>query len=83
MMTHEDSVELSQLIGAMKRAKSTVTSSSGQVQGIGSKYAGTTDEMIVGAGVKCLFQALYWLEQAIETFELPVRKSREGKGGVR
>ena len=76
-MTREDCVGLSQLIGAVKRAKSTVTSSAGQIMAIGQKYAGTTDEMIAGAGVKSLFQARYWLEQATGTLELSVKKSRE------
>ena len=82
MMTQQDCTGLAQLIGAIKRAKSTVTSSAGQIQNIGSKYAGTTDAMIAEAGVKSLFQARYWMEQAIETLELSVRKSRERKGGL-
>ena len=82
MMTKKDCTELSQLIGAVKRAKSTVTASAGQILDIGSRYAGTPDEMIVGAGVKSLFQARYWLEQAIGTFELTVKKSRT-EGGAK
>lgn len=82
MMTREDCVGLSQLIGAVKRAKSTVTSSAGQIMSIGQKYAGTTDEMIVGSGVKSLFQARYWLEQAVETLEMAAGKHRARKGGT-
>ena len=82
MMTRGDCADLSQLIGAVKRAKSTVTSSAGQIMSIGQKYAGTTDEMIAGAGVKSLFQARYWLEQAVETLEMAAGKHRARKGGA-
>ena len=83
MMTHEDSVKLSQLIGAIKRAKSTVTVTAAQIVKLNGRYAGTPTAVVNEAGVKSLLQARYWLEQAIETFELPVGKSREGKGGAR
>ncbi len=82
MMTREDCVGLSQLSGAVKRVKSTGTSSAGQIMAIGQKYAGTTDEMIAGAGVKSLFQARYWLEQAVETLEMAAGKHRARKGGA-
>ena len=82
MMTRGDCADLSQLIGAVKRAKSTVTSSADQIMSIGQKYAGTTDEMIAGAGVKSLFQARYWLEQAVETLEMAAGKHRARKGGA-
>ena len=82
MMTHEDRVGLSQLIGAVKRAKSTVASSAGQILNIGRKYGGTTDEMLADAGFKCLFQAKYWLEQAVDTLNHAAGKSRPRKGGA-
>ena len=68
-MTHEDSVALSQIVGAIKRARSTVLSSAGQIQTIAKRNAGTRAEMLCTAGVKCLFSGRYWLDQAVETLE--------------
>ena len=81
MMTHEDCVNLSQLIGSVKRAKGTVTAAAAQIAQLSGRYAGTV-AMVNGAGVKSLVQARYWLEQAIETFELTVKKSRT-EGGAK
>ena len=82
MMTARDCAELSQLIGSVKRAKNTVRSAAAQISELDVRYAGTADEMINEAGVKSLVQARYWLEQAIETFELTVKKSRT-EGGAK
>ena len=81
MMTHEDCVNLSQLIGSGKRAKGTVASAAGQIRELDRRYAGTSAEMINEAGVKSLLQGLYWLEQAVDTLELSVKNSR-AKGGA-
>ncbi len=77
MMTKEDCTELSQLVGAVKRARATIKSSSAQIYRISSHYAGTATEQLNVAGIKCLFQAEYWLNQAIETLELSIRTSRK------
>ena len=82
-MTKEDCDHLSQLIGGIKRASSTVKSAGGQILSVNERYAGTSTEQLNQAGVKCLVQARYWLEQATGTLELSVKKSRESLGGVK
>lgn len=74
-MTHEDSVALSQIVGAIKRARSTILSSAGQIQTIAKRNAGTSEEMLYTAGIKCLFSGLYWLDQAVETFGHVTRRA--------
>ena len=81
MMTKEDCTELSQLIGAVKRARSTIKSSAAQIYRLSSHYAGTSTEQINVAGVKSLLQSEYWLNQAIETLDISLRKCREALEG--
>lgn len=76
-MSKEDCTELSQLVGAVKRARSTIKSSSSQIFRISSHYAGTATEQLNAAGIKCLFQAEYWLNQAIDVLGLSLEKSRK------
>lgn len=76
-MTHEDSVALSQIVGAIKRARSTVLSSAGQIQTIAKRNAGTSAEMLCTAGVKSLLSAVYWLDQAVETIEHVTKRRKE------
>ena len=79
-MSKNDCDHLSQLIGGIKRAASTVKSTAMQILSVNERYAGTSTEQLNQAGVKCLVQARYWLEQATGTLELSVKKSRESLG---
>ena len=79
-MIKDDCTKLSQLIGAAKRSKATLLSVAGQIDAIGSRYPGTTYESLIHAGIKSLVQAKYWADQAVDVFELIVKRSRE-KGG--
>lgn len=76
-MTHEDSVNLSQIVGAIKRARQTVNSTSGQIYELAKRNAGTSAEMLCTAGVKSLFSAVYWLDQAVETIEHVTKRRKE------
>jgi hypothetical protein len=80
MLSKDDCKKLSQLIGAAKRSKATLLSVAGQIDNIGSRYPGTSVESLIHAGIKSLFQAKYWADQAVDVFELIVKRSR-GKGG--
>ena len=80
MLTKDDCTKLSQLVGAVKRSKATLLSVAGQIDAIGSRYPGTSVESLLSAGNKCLFQAKYWADQAVDVFELVVKRSRT-KGG--
>ncbi len=79
-MIKDDCTKLSQLVGAAKRSKSTLLSVAGQIDAIASRYPGTSVESLINAGIKCLFQAKYLTDQAVDIFELIVKRSRE-KGG--
>ena len=81
MLTKDDCTKLSQLVGAVKRSKATLLSVAGQIDDIGSRYPGTSVESLISAGIKCQFQAKYWADQAIDVFELIVKRSRT-KGGA-
>lgn len=76
-MTHEDSVKLSQFVGAIKRARQTVYSGSGQIYELAKRNAGTNEETLCTAGVKSLLTAVYWLDQAIETIEHATKRRKE------
>lgn len=76
-MTHEDSVALSQLVGAIKRARSTVLSSAGQIDTIAKRNAGTSSERLCSGGIRFLFQGRYWLDQAVDVLESVVRLNKE------
>ena len=78
-MTHEDSVNLSQLVGGVKRARQTVWSNSGQICELAKRIAGTSDETLCTAGVKSLLSAVYWLDQAIETIEHITKRRKESR----
>ena len=80
MLTKDDCTKLSQLIGAAKRAKATLLSVTGQIDTIASRYPGTSVEALIDAGIKCLFQAKYWTDQAVDVFELIVKRSRTKRG---
>ena len=77
MMTKEDSTKLSQLIGGLKRARASTISIAAQVHSISLKYAGTGTEIPNDAAIKCIFSSRYWLDNAIETLEMSVKKSRK------
>ena len=81
MLTKDDCTKLSQLVGAAKRSKATLLSAAGQIDAIGSRYPGTSVESLLSAGIKSLFQAKYWADQAVDVFELIVKRSRT-KGGA-
>ena len=81
MLTKDDCTKLSQLIGAAKRSKATLLSTAGQIDAITKRYPGTTEESLIQAGIKSLFQAKYWADQAVDVFELIIKRSRE-KGGA-
>ena len=76
MLTKDDCTKLSQLVGAVKRSKATLLSVAGQIDAIGSRYPGTTEESLIHAGIKSLFQAKDWADQAVDVFELIVKRSR-------
>ena len=81
MLTKDDCTKLSQLVGAVKRSKATLLSVAGQIDAIKERYPGTTDESLIHAGIKSLFQAKYWADQGVDVFELIVKRSR-AKGGA-
>ena len=68
-MTREDSVAISQLVGAIKRARSTVNSTGAQINEIVKRNAGESGVVLCEGGLKCLLTGLYWLDQAVEVFE--------------
>ena len=80
MLTKDDCTKLSQLIGAAKRSKATLLSVAGQIDAIKERYPGTSIESLLSAGIKSLFQAKYWADQAVDVFELIVKRSRTKKG---
>lgn len=73
-MTKEDTVDLSQLVGGLKRALSTIRSNQAQIFAIEQRYAGHSEEAILRAGGKSLMQGRYWLEQGIGTLEILKKK---------
>ena len=82
-MTKEDCAWLSQIVGGIKRATTTVKNAAAQIASLSCRYEGTDPEQFNDAGIRCLFQARYWLEQATETLAYLVKKSRESLGGVK
>ena len=81
MLTKDDCTKLSQLVGAVKRSKATLLSAAGQIHAIGSRYPGTSVESLLSAGIKSQLTAKYWADQAVDVFELIVKRSRT-KGGA-
>lgn len=75
-MTKDDCNRLAQLNGGIKRAKSSVLATAGQILSLNKRIAGTYEEQLNDATVKCLFQAKYWLDQAVGTLEHVIRRSR-------
>lgn len=74
-MTHEDTVNLSQLVGGLKRALNTIRSNQGLIFAIEQRNAGYSAEAILRAGGKSLMQCRYWLEQSIATLEILKRSA--------
>ena len=77
-MKHGDLVRLSQAVGAIKRARRTAEAAQSDILAVLRTVAGTTAELLLQAGGKSLGMAIYWLEQAIGTFDLAVRKAKGG-----
>lgn len=77
-MTKAECTFLSQLVGGIKRARSSTLSAAGQIDALRGRIAGTPEEMLLSAGVKSLLQGKCWMDQAVETLELAVRRHRDG-----
>ena len=75
-MTHDDLVRLSQAVGAVKRARRTAANAQSEILATRRAIAGTYTEHLLQAGGKSLGMAIYWLEQAIGTFDLAVSKAK-------
>ena len=76
-MKNEDSVALSQLVGAIKRARRTVYANGGQIRELAKRNAGTHAELICEGGVKSLLTGVYWLDQAIGTLEIVTKRTKK------
>ena len=79
-MTKSEVVELSQLIGGVKRSMRTIENATTCI----SKFEDYSDKpsdsgTMVNAGIKCLHIVKYWLAQAIDLLECARNYGREGK----
>lgn len=79
-MTKSEVVELSQLIGGIKRSMRTIENATTCI----SKFEDRSDKpsdsgMMVNSGIKCLHTVKYWLVQAIDVLECARNYAKEGK----
>ncbi len=74
--TKEDGNRLSQLLGAIKRARTTVLGSTGQIIKLGECDDCHVITALNKAAVKCLHQSRYWLDQAVDILEKSVENIR-------
>ena len=79
-MTKSEVVELSQLIGRIKRSMKTIENATTSI----SKFEDRSDKpsesgLMVNAGITCLHTVKYWLVQTIDVLECARNYAREGK----
>ena len=79
-MTKSEVVELSQLIGGIKRSMKTIENATTSI----SKFEDLSDKpsdsgTMVNSGIKCLHTVKYWLVQAIDLLECARNYGREGR----
>ena len=79
-MTKSEVVELSQMIGGIKRSMRTIENATAGI----SKFEDRSDRpsdsgMMVNSGIKCLHTVKYWLVQAIDVLECARNYAKEGK----
>ena len=79
-MTKSEVVELSQMIGGIKRSMRTIENATAGI----SKFEDCSDRpsdsgTMVNSGIKCLHLVKYWLVQAIDLLECARNYGREGK----
>ena len=77
-MTKEHVVRLSQAVGAIKRARTSVLSNGGVIMDTAAHYAGTSEEAYCQAVCKQLGLAIYWLDQAIDSMGGHIERCKRG-----
>lgn len=75
--TKDDGNRLSQLLGSIKRARTTVLGSTAQIVKLGECEDSQAITALNRAAVKCLHQSRYWLDQAVDTLEHSIKRVRE------
>ncbi len=75
--TKDDGNRLSQLLGAIKRARTTVLGSTAQIVKLGDCADCHAITALNRAAIKCLLQSRYWLDQAVEVLEHSIKRIRE------
>ena len=75
--TKDDGNRLSQLLGSIKRARTTVLGSTAQIVKLGECEDCHAITALNRAAVKSLHQSRYWLDQAVDILEHSIRRVRE------
>lgn len=79
-MTKKEVVELSQLIGGIKRSTRTIENATASILKFEDRADKPSDSgMLINAGLKCLYQAKYWLAQSIDVLNSARKYAKEGK----
>jgi hypothetical protein len=79
-MTKKEVVELSQLIGGIKRARRTIENAMKSILKFEDRAEKPSDSGLpINSGIKCLHQAKYWLVQSIDVLECARKYAKDGK----
>lgn len=79
-MTKKEVIELSQTIGGIKRSTRTIENATATILKFEDRADKPSDSgMLINAGLKCLYQATYWLKETIDVLESARNHAKEGK----